>query len=243
MPLSYKRALKSGSIVTAAAAMFVAGGISTSVAARLITGDDIARDTITAKNLAERSVGRSELKPGVLQAGPVGPAGIPGPTGAQGVPGEAGAAGATGEAGPAGPAGPAGSPGPAGPAGPSGLAGAFYSQAVYDQGDTNAGAVATVACSTTSTAFVAIAGGVQTVGLDSGDKAISRNTPVSSSFPGRMDWSTNTPRAGRLDGWIVQFGGNAGQVSDKAPEKVVVWALCVPSATIPTQVTFRQSDD
>ena len=26
---------------------------------------------------------------------------------------------------------------------------------------------------------------------------------VSSSFPGRMDWSTDTPKADRLDGWIV----------------------------------------
>ena len=26
--------------------------------------------------------------------------------------------------------------------------------------------------------------------------ANSRNTPVSSSFPGRMDWDTNTPKAG-----------------------------------------------
>ena len=79
---------------------------------------------------------------------------------------------------------------------------------------------------------------MQVLGLDAG--ANNRNTPVSSSFPGRMDWSTNTPKPGRLDGWIVQFGGNAGAASDKAPEKVKVWALCVPGASIPVNQTFQQ---
>ena len=95
-----------------------------------------------------------------------------------------------------------------------------------------------MACDPTSTAFTAIAGGVQVTGLDAGANA--RNTPVSSSFPGRMDWNTNTPRADRLDGWIVQFGGNAGAASDKAPEKVKVWALCVPNTNIPVHQTFSQ---
>ena len=91
---------------------------------------------------------------------------------------------------------------------------------------------------TTKTNYVAISGGVQVLGLDAG--ANSRNTPVSSSFPGRMDWNTNTPKPGRLDGWIVQFGGNAGATSDKDPEKVKVWALCVPGASIPVNQTFQQ---
>jgi hypothetical protein len=55
-----------------------------------------------------------------------------------------------------------------------------------------------------------------------------------------MDWSTNKPKADRLDGWIVQFGGNAGEVSDKAPEKVKVWALCVPNTDVPVVETFTQ---
>jgi hypothetical protein len=59
-----------------------------------------------------------------------------------------------------------------------------------------------------------------------------------------MDWSlaTPAPKPNRLDGWIVQFGGNAGATADKAPEKVKVWALCVPSTTIPVEVTYTQSD-
>jgi len=122
--------------------------------------------------------------------------------------------------------------------GKDGLAGAFYATAFYNAGDTNAGAIATVACDAPSSAFTAIAGGVQVTGLDAGANA--RNTPVSSSFPGRMDWDTNTPKANRLDGWIVQFGGNAGATSDKAPEKVKVWALCVPNTSIPVRQTFSQ---
>jgi hypothetical protein len=116
---------------------------------------------------------------------------------------------------------------------------AFYATAYYDVGDTNAGAIATVACDANSTNYTAISGGVQVLGLDAA--ANSRNTPVSSSFPGRMDWTTNAPKPNRLDGWIVQFGGNAGVVSDKAPEKVRVWALCVPSIDIQVRETWRQT--
>ena len=59
-----------------------------------------------------------------------------------------------------------------------------------------------------------ISGGVQVLGIGGNqgeiDAANSRITPlVSSSFPGRMDWTTNSPKPNRLDGWIVQFGGNA----------------------------------
>jgi len=122
--------------------------------------------------------------------------------------------------------------------GKDGLAGAFYATAYYNAGDTNAGAIATVACDATSTAFTAIAGGVQVTGLDAGANA--RNTPVSSSFPGRMDWNTNAPKPNRLDGWIVQFGGNAGATADKDPQKVKVWALCVPNTSIPVRQTFSQ---
>ena len=122
--------------------------------------------------------------------------------------------------------------------GKPGLTGAFYATAFYNAGDTNAGAIASVACDAEKTDYVAISGGVQVLGL--GEGANSRNTPVSSSFPGRMDWDTNAPKPGRLDGWIVQFGGNAGATSDKAPEKIKVWALCVPGASIPVNQTYQQ---
>jgi hypothetical protein len=118
------------------------------------------------------------------------------------------------------------------PGTPTGLTGAYYSVAYYDKGDTNAGAIATVACKKTTDS--AISGGAQVLGLDA--TANSRNTPVSSSFPGRMDWSTNTPLPNRLDGWIVQFAGGA-----IAPEKVKVWALCVPGLVLPVEQTYVQS--
>jgi hypothetical protein len=112
------------------------------------------------------------------------------------------------------------------------LDGAYYAVAYYDKGDTNAGAIATVACKATTD--TAISGGVS---IDD----YTKNTPVAQSFPGRMDWSTNTPKVGRLDGWVVQFGGNAGTVSDKAPEKEKVWALCVPELKLPVVQTYTQS--
>lgn len=114
------------------------------------------------------------------------------------------------------------------------LSGAYYSVAKYDVGDTNGGAIATVACKSTSD--VAISGGVQTLAL--GTNGTSNNVPVSSSFPGRMDWSTNTPKPGRLDGWIVQFASQ----NASAPEKVKVWALCAPGLNVPVDQTFTESN-
>ena len=118
--------------------------------------------------------------------------------------------GQKGSKGAQGPKGATGAMGAKGDKGDSGLTGAFYATAFYNVGNTNDGAIATVACDAdpAKTDYVAISGGVQVLGLDAG--ANSRNTPVSSSFPGRMDWATNAPKPDRLDGWIVQFGGNAG---------------------------------
>lgn len=118
------------------------------------------------------------------------------------------------------------------------LTGAYYSVAFYDKGDTNAGAIATVACKKVTD--TAISGGAQTL-VDA--TSLARNTPVSSSFPGRMDWTTNLPKADRLDGWVVQFGGNAGATSDSPPLKVKVWALCVPGLSLPVTQTYLQSTD
>lgn len=117
------------------------------------------------------------------------------------------------------------------------LDGAYYSVAKYDVGDTNGGAVASVACKATTD--VAIAGGVQT--LAAGTNGLTHNVPVSSSFPGRMDWTTNTPIAGRLDGWIVQFGGNSSATDLGSPLYENIYALCVPGASIPVDTTYTES--
>ena len=72
--------------------------------------------------------------------------------------------------------------------------------------------------------MVAIGGGVQflNVGRNAGtiDNAYVGETHITDSFPGRMDWSTNTPKAGRLDGWIVRL--NTTPSVDMR-----VWVTCV----------------
>jgi hypothetical protein len=172
--------------------------------------------------------------------------GLNGRDGQAGPQGLQGAAGLTGATGPIGPQGVAGPQGPKGDKGDSGLAGAYYSVAYYDNGDTNAGAIATVACKTQTD--TAISGGVQMIGLgDNNDQ--TTNVPVSSSFPGRMDWDgsvtghPNTPKPDRLDGWIVQFGGNSNGSNLGDPTRVKVWALCVPGLNVPVTPTYTQSID
>jgi hypothetical protein len=120
----------------------------------------------------------------------------------------------------------AGPKGDKGEAGTNGLVEAYYATAKYNAGDTNQGAIATVACSKQTD--VAISGGVQMIGVG------GHNSAVGSSFPGRMNWDTNTPREGRLDGWIVQFDAAV------APEKVTLWALCVPGASVNVVNTYAQ---
>ena len=171
----------------------------------------------------------SQIKNGAISLSDLSPAARKALNGQQGWKGDTGAAG---------PQGHAGAQGPKGDKGDSGLTGAFYATAFYNAGNTNAGAIASVACDAEKTDYVAISGGVQVLGL--GEGANSRNTPVSSSFPGRMDWAAGAPKPDRLDGWIVQFGGNAGATSDKDPEKIKIWALCVPGASIPVNQTFQQ---
>jgi hypothetical protein len=154
--------------------------------------------------------------------------------GRQGLAGPAGKDGTNGLPGARGPKGDKGDPGAAGD---SYLQGAYYSVANYDVGDTNGGAVATVACKLPTD--TAISGGVQT--LDAGTNGLQNNVPVSSSFPGRMNWDTNTPRPNRLDGWIVQFGGNSSSADLGSPHFVKVWALCVPGLNVPVQQTYSES--
>ena len=59
------RHIKTSGAVLLAGALFAAGGMATATAKSLITGDDIANNTVTAKNLAPNSVGKSELQAGL----------------------------------------------------------------------------------------------------------------------------------------------------------------------------------
>jgi secreted trypsin-like serine protease len=112
--------------------------------------------------------------------------------------------------------------------GKPGFAGAFYSVQTYAE-TVGVGAIATAACDpgsdTSSQKYVAISGGVQDTDSSTDMTANNDQVAVAASYPGRMDWDTNTPKAGRLDGWIVQFGHVGSQDNNLA-----VWALCVPSA-------------
>lgn len=174
----------------------VAGGAA--VAGDLITGKDIKNHTIQQRDLAPG------LKAKVNRTGTAGTAGAQGPAGPAGADGKPGAAGAQG------------------PKGASGLEGAIYRVTEYANGG---GGSATTACADTneeSMKYVAIAGGVQ--GSRSGVTEKQDGFLVSSSFPGRMDWSTGTPKPGRLDGWIV-FGNS------QHTDTLRVWALCVPAGS------------
>jgi hypothetical protein len=157
-------------------------------------------------------------------AGKPGVAGAPGVKGDKGDKGDRGPQGLTGDRGPTGPQ---GDRGPKGDTGATGFEGAFYSVQTYP-GGAGSGAVATVACDpsdpTNSQKYVAISGGVQAT--DAGtDMSTIDPLPIAASFAGRMDWSTNTPKANRLDGWIVQFA--KANTQDTKPS---IWALCVPAS-------------
>jgi len=129
--------------------------------------------------------------------------------------GQKGDLGATGPQGPKGDKGDTGATGAQGPKGAAGVSGYEvrtwrYSKdaANSDAGDgypgVGSGAIATVAC---SPGKVALSGGYRFTsdggnGFNSG--AVSDGSGVVASFPGRMDWSTNTVKPNDNSGWIVQ---------------------------------------
>jgi hypothetical protein len=120
-----------------------------------------------------------------------------------------------GSTGAAGPQGPAGATGAQGPQGPAGVGGYEVRTWRYSKDDANSdsgpgyvgvgsGAIATVAC---SPGKVALGGGYRfTSEGDNGfnSEALRDGSGVVASFPGRMDWSTNTVKPNNNSGWIVQ---------------------------------------
>lgn len=237
--------IKTGGLVLAAASLFAAGSMGSAVAAKLITGDEIAKNTITKKNMDKNSVGGSELIGGSVQWWHLNGA-LKDRIDAGGEPGPAGPAGPAGEDGETGPAGPQGPQGPQGLPGVSGMSGLEYRTYDYIAGraatpdrpgsgasypGAGDGAVATVACS--STGKVAINGGVRFHGINGGTfdvdgaAATANSWSVVSSFPGRMNWSDPdhpTTLPNRQDGWIVTL--NTPETA--APRvDVQVWAWCV----------------
>jgi hypothetical protein len=165
----------------------------------------------SSSQIKDGAVSLSDLAPGARKAlyggngakGETGPAGPQGPKGDVGLQGPKGDPGATG------------APGAQGQKGPDGVSGYEVRTWRYSKDDDNSdmgpgyvgvggGAIATVAC---SPGKVALGGGYWfTSGHDSGfnSQAISDGSGVVASFPGRMDWSTNTVKPGDNSGWIVQ---------------------------------------
>jgi hypothetical protein len=92
----------------------------TAVAKKLITGNDIARNAISSRHVADGSLRSSDLNASLRKqmtrksSTPTpGPKGEPGPQGLKGDKGDSGPAGPTGDTGATGPQGPQGPPGPA----------------------------------------------------------------------------------------------------------------------------------
>ena len=140
--------------------------------------------------------------------------------------------GAKGDLGPAGPQGPKGNAGPQGPKGSNGVSGYEVRTWRYSKDDANSdmgtgyvgvgsGAIATVAC---SDGKVAIGGGYRfTSEHDNGfnSQALRDGSGVIASFPGRMDWNTNTVKSNNNTGWIVQ-------VNDKVNlADMTMYVICV----------------
>jgi Collagen triple helix repeat (20 copies) len=146
--------------------------------------------------------------------------------------GQQGSKGNTGATGAQGPQGPKGDPGAQGPHGPAGVSGYEVKTWRYSKDDANSdmgpgyvgvgsGAIATVAC---SPGKVALGGGYRfTSAGDNGfnSPAISDGSGVVASFPGRMDWDTNTVKPNNNTGWIVQVN-NKVNLAD-----MTMYVICV----------------
>ncbi len=196
-------------MIVAMIALAVAlSGTAVAGTAKLITGSQIANGTIKL----------ADLHPGA-KAALKGERGAQGPAGAQGAQGPVGPQGATGAKGDKGDKG-----------GFSGLVTRHYDYIKgADYPGAGPGGIATVACDddpAVSQKMVAIGGGVQflDVGRNKVETTYVGETHITDSFPGRMNWDTNTPKPNRLDGWIVRL--NTTPSVDMS-----VWVTCVDAPT------------
>jgi Collagen triple helix repeat (20 copies) len=185
------------------------------------------------------AVSLSDLSPAARKAlsSVNGNSGVAGPQGTAGPQGNAGPAGAPGKdgkdgsatPGPQGPKGDRGATGAQGPHGSAGISGYEVRTWRYSKDDTNtdagpgypgvgSGAIATVAC---SSGKVAIGGGYRFTDNGFNSPAVSDGSGVVSSFPGRMDWSTNTVKPNDNSGWIVQVNNKVSAAD------MTLYVICV----------------
>jgi hypothetical protein len=175
------------------------------------TGVMRAVRTVQPCHKGETRIKHINIAPG---AGATGSAGANGPAGAVGATGAAGTNGTNGAVGPIGPTGPAGAPGA------NGVSGYEVHTYRYSKDDNNSdagpgyggvggGGIATVVC---SPGKVALGGGYWFTSPDNGgfnaEQALTNGSGVTASFPGRMDWDTNTVKQHDNSGWIVQVNKN-----------------------------------
>ena len=169
----------------------------------------------SSSQIKDGAVSAADLSPAARNAlqgqkGNTGAAGRQGPAGAQGLKGDTGATGAQG---PKGDTGATGAQGPKGSAAHQRVRGSHLAlqqgrattrTRVPAYAGVGSGAIATVAC---SPGKVALSGGYRfTSAGDNGfnSSAIADGSGVVASFPGRMDWNTNTVKPNDNSGWIVQ---------------------------------------
>ncbi len=159
-------------------------------------------------------------------------ASVQGLPGAQGPKGDSGANGSQGPKGDTGANGPQGPKGDPGSQGQNGVSGYEVRTWRYSKDDNNSdmgpgyagvggGAIATVACSPDK---VAIGGGYRFTspgasGFNS--PALTDGSGVIASFPGRMDWNTNTVKPDDNSGWIVQVNNNVNAAD------MTLYVICV----------------
>jgi hypothetical protein len=181
-------------------------------------GSQIANGTIKLEDIS--SSAKTALKGKTGATGSKGDAGAMGATGAKG---DAGAMGATGAK---------GDKGDKGEKGDTGVSGYEVRTWRYSTDDTNtdsgpgyvgvgSGAIATVAC---SSGKVAIGGGYRFKSQgDNGfnPQALHDGSGVVASFPGRMDWNTNTVKSNDNSGWIVQVNDRVNAAD------MTLYVICV----------------
>ena len=182
----------------------------------------------SSSQIKDGAVSVADLSPAARNAlqGNTGAAGRQGSAGAQGLKGDTGATGAQG---PKGDTGTAGAQGPKGSAGTSGYEVRTWrynkdsnnSDAGTGYPGVGSGAIATVAC---SPGKVALSGGYRfTSAGDNGfsSPAITDGSGVVASFPGRMDWNTNTVKPNDNSGWIVQVNNKVNAAD------MTLYVVCV----------------
>jgi hypothetical protein len=191
----------------------------------ITTGAFAANKMLTGANIKNGSIGVVDLSKSAKAA-------LKGQSGEKGATGEKGETGAAGPQGAAGATGATGATGAQGPKGQDGASGYEVRTWRYSSDDANtdsgpgyggvgSGGIATVAC---SPGKVAVGGGYRFKSQgDNGfnPQAISDGSGVVASFPGRMDWNTNTVKPNDNSGWIVQVNNKVNAAD------MTLYVVCV----------------